>query len=296
MTMTWDAPSITLTPEAVAIDLAQATPASQIIRPGMLIGFVGPLLQPGSELRRTLTDVAMRCFWLPTRAEALQAATQAAFDAVLVDSQTLGRDPTALLELRATFSCPLLVLASGESSDVDEIIALELGADAYVAAPLSPRLLRARLLALTRRRRRLLAWPHHEPPATERRCPQFGGWLLDPIFNTLTRDDTLVNLTDVQCALLDSLIDARGSIVSRQGLAHALRHGPEIDKRTVDVYIHRLRKRLRESGALDLAIKAERARGYRLVWTAPPRPQDPLSTPPTTPAGQSLQTETLHAP
>ena len=72
-------------------------------------------------------------------------------DAVVYDAQADAAPlPAALAQLRQWFAGPLLVL-DGTLDEVDEILALELGADGLLAHPVAPRRLRARLEALLRR-------------------------------------------------------------------------------------------------------------------------------------------------
>jgi DNA-binding response OmpR family regulator len=82
-----------------------------------------------------------------------------------------------------------------------------------------------------------------------------------------------VVLTEVQSALLQCLIEAQGLIVPRARLAAALPNRHEIGARSVDVYIHRLRQRLRGEGVEAFAIQAVRGRGYRLATLEPAAPE-----------------------
>ena len=66
------------------------------------------------------------------------------------DAQADAPLPLALSQLRRRFSGALLVI-DGSTDEVDEIMALELGADAHMTHPVNPRRLRARLEALLRR-------------------------------------------------------------------------------------------------------------------------------------------------
>ena len=71
---------------------------------------------------------------------------------VIIDGNALGADPAHwLAQLRQRLDCPLMVVANA-GDEVDEILALELGADDYLVRPFSPRKLLARLRALLRRR------------------------------------------------------------------------------------------------------------------------------------------------
>jgi DNA-binding response OmpR family regulator len=163
--------------------------------------------------------------------------------------------------LHAQLHCPVLLVAE-HADEVDEIVALELGADGYLARPLAARRLRAHVGALMR-----LHGPAPEcaaVPATPV-APAGAGWQLDRVANRLCIEGHCIALTEVQAALLQCLAEARGRIVPRGRLAAALPHGDDLGTRSVDVYIHRLRARLRKVPAANrLAIEAVRGRGYVL--------------------------------
>ena len=160
----------------------------------------------------------------------------------------MGGPPVRQIEtLRQALACPVLVVAPTED-EVDEIIALELGADAYLAGPLAPRRLRAHLMALLRQR------PVAEP---DRAHLRLGEWTVDCAAQRLAHDDgRQVVLTAVQA-----------------GLLQALAAGPDkaLHARSVDVYVARLRRRLREGRVDGLAIDGVRGLGYTLSLAPSPR-------------------------
>jgi DNA-binding response OmpR family regulator len=87
---------------------------------------------------------------------------------------------------------------------------------------------------------------------------------VDRIGNRLLHRNGAIALTELQGSLLECLLDAQGSIVARERLLAALPPGKATHARNVDVYIHRLRKRLLDAGAIELSIEAVRGRGYVL--------------------------------
>lgn len=232
--------------------------------PASLVLFVGAGFQPAAALCDLLARDGMRCLWLAGPGPALRAARMARFDAVVIDAAALGgRGAAMLAELNAALRCPLIVVAN-QADEVDEIVALELGADAYLARPLAPRRLRAHLGALMRVRAPREA-RELEPDAAIDPPTRVAGWQLDRIGNRLLRDGVGVALTDVQCALLQCLFEAHGCIVPRAQLAASLPNRRDVHMRSVDVYIHRLRQRLRDAGLDALRIEAIRGRGYLLA-------------------------------
>jgi DNA-binding response OmpR family regulator len=224
-----------------------------------LVLFIGAECRPSAADAEMLAREGMRSLWLPGIDQALQSARMAHFDALVLDAATLsGRDGATLARLRDALRCPLVLLAE-RGDEIDEILALELGADAWLLRPVAPRRLRAHLAVLMRLRQR--ASPQHEAAAPE---PALTGWALDRVGNRLVSESASVALTDVQSALLQCLQQAQGRIVPRERLAAALPLGQAVHARSVDVYIHRLRKRLADAGVLALQIEAVRGRGYVL--------------------------------
>jgi DNA-binding response OmpR family regulator len=231
-----------------------------------LLLFVGPDLQPGDELGAVLARSGWRCLWLAGSEPALRAAAHARFDALVVQAESAGGPPARQVELlRQTLGCPVLVVAQA-ADEVDEIIALELGADAYLTGALAPRRLRAHLQALLRRGDERAA---AAAPATQTLA--LGRWTLDSEQQSLLGADRRVALTELQCLLLHSLGTALARVVPREVLVAALGPGRGLHARSVDVYVARLRRRLREQHVDDLVIEGVRGRGYTLSLQADAR-------------------------
>ena len=255
------------TPAARALDPAAAPPpraaGPAAERPvASLVLFVGAACRPGPRDSGALARDGLRSLWVPSAAQAFDAARAAHFDAAVVDHSMLDeRGGTALARLRAALHCPIVMLAPPDRDDeIDEILALELGADAYVQRPVAPRRLRAHLAALMRCGRAAPP-PWRTPPPREGAAAP---WRVDRVGNRLVGEERSVELTEVQCAFLQCLLEAQGRIVPRARLAAALTHGRALRARSVDVYVYRLRKRLHEAGVLELSIESIRNRGYVL--------------------------------
>jgi DNA-binding response OmpR family regulator len=243
-------------------DVPSPPPANQLLL------FVGAGLHPAPELVAALARAGWRCLWLAQADAAIHAATHARFDAVVVQAESCGGPPGRQLEsLRAALDCPLLVAAE-VVDEIDEIIALEMGADGYLAGALAARRLRAHLGALQRR--------HTAGDADRggRRPVLLAGWTLDTDAQRLECDGRQVPLTGVQASLLVVLAAEAGRVVSRDALAQAVGPQKGLHARSVDVYIARLRRRLREQRVDGIVIEGVRGRGYALSL-APLRPTGP---------------------
>jgi len=269
-------------PVAPAAPAMPVTPAAGCGAATQLLLFVGDAVRPDAQLVALLAREGLRCLSLPGAEQAVRAAALARFDALLVDAALVeGRAARALEALATAHGCPVLVLAE-RADEVDEIVALELGADLYLARPLAPRRLRAHLQALLRRRAtnpdarpespadaRREPRPGTGPAQRPARCLQAGGWTLDWTQLHLRRDTRQVRLTPTQAALLRCLMAADGDIVPASALLDALPRHERPQARGLRVHVHRLRLKLRDEGVAELQIEAVRGSGYVLAAGGP---------------------------
>jgi DNA-binding response OmpR family regulator len=145
-----------------------------------------------------------------------------------------------------------MLTAKGE--EVDRVVGLELGADDYIVKPFSPKEVVARVRAVLRR-------THPVPGAAPVRI---GTLVIDPGARTVVVADAPVALTPKEYDLLWALADARGRFLSREFLLDRVwgyRAAGEIESRTVDVHVRRLRVKL---GAEGRRITTAKSVGYRL--------------------------------
>ena len=219
--------------------------------------FVAPE-PPAAALAAALAQAQFEGLW-SNRLDSSRLALDE-FAAVVIDGAAADGTPPArrVAQWRRQLPCALLVLAEHEDT-LDEIVALELGADAYLVKPVSARRLCAHLAALQRTR-------NVAPTAPVRALLlPLAGWALDVDGGELQRAGRRILLSPLLAALLAGLAKAAGRPVARTQLAASLPGGAQLTPRAVDVYVHRLRQRLCEAGADELRIDAVRSRGYRLV-------------------------------
>ncbi|MEO7814019.1 MAG: winged helix-turn-helix domain-containing protein, partial [Sphingomicrobium sp.] len=150
----------------------------------------------------------------------------------------------------ATAGLPIIMLtARGE--EADRIRGLETGADDYMTKPFSPKELVARATAVLRRSR----------PALAAERLDYAGIEMDLAAHRVRRDGEAIKLGPTEYRLLRHLLERPGRVFSRQQLLEmAWPHSEEIELRTVDVHIRRLRQAL---GDPDL-IRTVRSAGYAL--------------------------------
>jgi two-component system phosphate regulon response regulator PhoB len=189
--------------------------------------------------------------------EALMLAEEEHPDVVILDWMIEGISGLEvcrrLRRKAATAHVPIIMLtARGEESD--RIRGLEIGADDYVTKPFSPRELLARVAAVLRRVRPALAGEQLAYADIE----------LDVAAHRVRRGGKPVQLGPTEYRLLKKLIENPGRVFSRERLLDAVwAHDPDIDARTVDVHVRRLRKALNDGGRPDV-IRTVRSAGYSL--------------------------------
>jgi phosphate regulon transcriptional regulator PhoB len=189
-------------------------------------------------------------------AEALRVARAGPPDLVLLDLMLPEMDGLEVCRrLRqdpATQGLPIVMLTA-RGDEVDRVLGLELGADDYVVKPFSPRELVARIRAVLRRARPEAG---HAPLVV-------GRIVIDAAAHRVTVDGAAVSLTRKEFDLLRALAEAQGRVLSRE---HLLDHvwgysaAGEIESRTVDVHVRRLRQKL---GAEGQRIGTVTGVGYR---------------------------------
>ncbi len=154
----------------------------------------------------------------------------------------------------ATATLPVIMLTA-KGDEVDRVVGLELGADDYVVKPFSPKEMLARVRAVLRRARTPLSGA---PLAV-------GGITLDGATHQATVSERPLTLTPKEFDLLRALLEARGRVLSREFLLDRVwgyARAGEIESRTVDVHVRRLRAKLGPEGERILTVKNV---GYRLA-------------------------------
>jgi two-component system phosphate regulon response regulator PhoB len=148
-----------------------------------------------------------------------------------------------------------LIILSALAGEQDVVMGLNLGADDYIAKPFSLREVVARVSALLR------VYPHEiQHPALS--CDEL---VLDASTNRVTAHGKPLNLRGVEYRLLEFLMSHHGRTFNRtQLLAQVWGDDSEVDERTVDVNVQRLRKILTEPG-YEAYIQTVRGFGYRFA-------------------------------
>ena len=158
-----------------------------------------------------------------------------------------------LRRMPATANVPIIMLtARGEEED--RVRGLETGADDYVTKPFSPRELVARVGAVLRRVR----------PALAGEQLRYADLEMDTVGHKVRRDGRPIPLGPTEFRLLRHFLEHPGRVFSRERLLDSVwGHDADIEPRTVDVHIRRLRKAINAGGGDDV-IRTVRSAGYAL--------------------------------
>lgn len=147
-----------------------------------------------------------------------------------------------------------IIMLTAKIEEMDKVLGLELGADDYVTKPFSVRELLARIKAILRR---------STLPKDESTLVRAGDLEVDLERYTVTISGNPVKLSSKEFEFIRCLIQAQGKVLSRDHLLEKIwgyDRGMDIDTRTVDQHIARLREKLGSESNRILTIKNV---GYR---------------------------------
>ncbi|RAR44367.1 response regulator transcription factor [Paenibacillus sp. MDMC362] len=162
-------------------------------------------------------------------------------------------------QIRTQSHCPIIFI-SARDSGMDQIMALENGADDYITKPFDMELVLAKIRSHLRR-----AVGAYASGQEDEHTIESAGLVIYPERFVVTYGDESAELTQKETALLAMLMEKDGRVVSRERLLDLMWEDQHfIDDNTLNVYITRVRRKLRELGAGDL-IETVRGAGYRFM-------------------------------
>ncbi|MEL6645675.1 MAG: response regulator transcription factor [Pseudomonadota bacterium] len=177
-------------------------------------------------------------------------------DLVILDVNLPGKTGIELLtELRRRDDPRPVILLTARSGTQDRVDGLDAGADDYLSKPFAMDELAARVRALGRRK-----------STAPRRVLSIGSLQLDAEALQLRSGDQAIDLPRRELTLLLALAEAKGRTVPKSVLLDQMYGtGTETDERVIEVYVSRLRRRLKPHG---VGIRVNRGLGYLLVTGA----------------------------
>lgn len=179
-------------------------------------------------------------------------------DLIILDINLPGLDGLQLLKaLRARNDARPVILLTARAETEDRVTGLDAGADDYLIKPFEMAELEARVRALSRRR-----------AAPPRQFRTLGPLTFDAAARQVTVGGAAIDLPRRELSMLECLVAAEGRLVSKSALLdHAYGVGSDVEDTVVEVYISRLRRRLKPHG---IAIRAQRGIGYQIIAGAGP--------------------------
>ena len=193
----------------------------------------------------------------PDGDEALLLAKERPPDLVLLDwmiEGTSGIEVCRRLRRDADTANVPIIMLTARGEEEDRLRGFETGADDYIAKPFSPRELIARIGAVLRRVR----------PALAGETLRYADIEMDLVTLKVKRGGETAALGPTEFRLLRHFLEHPGRVFSRERLLDSVwGHDSDIEPRTVDVHIRRLRKAINEGGRADI-IRTVRSAGYAL--------------------------------
>ena len=200
-------------------------------------------------IRMSLTRAGYSCTCVYDGNAAADLLEEKPFDLILLDVMLPGVDGFELMDYIAPTGTPVIFLTAKATVE-DRVRGLRLGAYDYIVKPFAPPELLARVEGLLRH--------------TGRRAATLQAFdaVIDPDNHIVTQNGTRVELTPREFDLLLALVRARGQLLYREALYERVwgldsNAGP----RTVDIHIHRLRKKLHWDHKIVTVPKV----GYKLL-------------------------------
>lgn len=207
-------------------------------------------------VRHHLEKEGIVCLEASEGETALQLARTERPDLLVLDLMLPGIDGLEICRLLrrdpATASMVMIMLTA-KAEEVDRVVGLEMGADDYVVKPFSPRELVARVKAVLRRGR-------DSQTGTIRRI---GTLEVDDAKHQVRLAGQVVNLTVKEFDLLSALMQAKGRVLNREQILEVVwgyANAVDVESRTVDVHVRRLREKLRDESRRIVTVKGV---GYR---------------------------------
>ena len=184
--------------------------------------------------------------------EVIEDIEKHAPDLILLDVMLPFKDGyTICRDLREKMDTPVIML-TGQSSEMEEVMSLQSGADDFVAKPYHPQVLIAHIEVVLKRTAGNVA----------KNTITVSNVTLDRLAGTLSYNGRQIELGRNERRILNLLMGESGRIVSREEIMEELwQDGQFVDENTLNVNILRLRRKLGELGCEDL-LKTKRGMGY----------------------------------
>lgn len=223
-------------------------------------------------LKGQLTQLGFEVCTAASVAQGLALLQVQGVDGIILDLGLPGADGLDLLTwVRGHITgLPVLILTARDGVE-DRVRGLNAGADDYITKPFNMQELQARLRAMLRRARQPAFTQVSNAPGSQ--ITTLGQLALDHASRSAMLNDELLDLTQREWELLELLVNRCGEVVTREDVLAAWRASPPepgqtappLNSNALEVYVHRLRKKL---DASSLNIRNIRGLGYMLAKPA----------------------------
>jgi DNA-binding response OmpR family regulator len=206
-------------------------------------------------VKYNLEKAGYECSLAATGEKALEILETLSIDLIILDIMLPGMDgfeACRLIKERPKLRNIPLIMLTAKGEELDRVVGFELGADDYIVKPFSPRELILRIKAILRR---------GKTEEVKKDVLQVGNLVIDIPERKVTLNQKEIELTPMEFKLLATLLERQGRVQSRERLLSDIWEiEADIDTRTIDTHIKRLRKKLAKLGSL---IETVRGLGYR---------------------------------
>lgn len=189
--------------------------------------------------------------------QALEVAKTFKPDLIVLDimmPEVSGLQVCRMIRQESTLKGIPIIFLSAKTEEGDRIEGFESGADDYVCKPFSPKELMLRVLVILKRA---------GDGDLDLTVLQVNGINLDVEHHSVRVHDKAVELTATEFRLLRLLMQERGKVQTRETLLKRVwNYENNIETRTVDTHMRRLREKLGEEGS---GLETVRGVGYRMV-------------------------------
>lgn len=209
-------------------------------------------------LEYNLSEEGYKVDWAKDGKQAIEMFNKSDYDLIILDIMLPyqnGFEVAAKVRAKDP-QIPILMLTARTTVD-DKVKGLEIGADDYITKPFHLQELLLRIKGMLKRKNWYVKSIRQNPVYKIGNC--------EINFDNLKfrKGKSEFNLTHFEAILLKYLIENKGRVISRKELLENVWNmNPEVETRTVDIFISRLRKYFEDDPANPVYIKSIRSSGY----------------------------------
>ena len=214
----------------------------------------------GELIQLWLKEAGHNCKHYTEGQKFIDEALQQSFDMVILDWMLPDINGDKVLDwVRSHFDWNIPVLfVTMRDSERDIVYALEHGADDYMSKPVKQMEMLARINALSRR-------TEHKPAESKELV--IGDYVIDMVSRAVRHNDKPIKLTQKEFELVTFLFSNLNSVLSRKHILEKVwGHSGELNTRTVDTHVSRIRNKLDLGKSDDWRLSAIYHHGYRLEY------------------------------